>query len=191
MPALYARATRYGPAGNYGRKEGRWPLTLTSATRCRPARRSSPGGKPGLLAGQGADPLDLAHPVLVRGAVRQHVQRRDAGLAVRGDPVPHVAFVADQRGALEQFGGDQGGRLVLAAGQVGLLDLLGRGLVAEPAGEVVVEVAPLGPHAADIQREERTGEIALVSDVVPDGQRCLRDHVKRPEGGVSFRGPVG
>ena len=79
------------------------------------------------------------------------VQGGHAGLAVSGDALAHVGLRADQRGQLRQLRGHQGLSLVLATGQVRVLDCLGLGLVTDAAGQVVVEVAAPGPHPTDVQ----------------------------------------
>jgi hypothetical protein len=57
---------------------------------------------------------------------------------------------------------------VLAAGEVGVLDLLARLLVAEPREDVLVEVAVAGAHPADVQGERGPEEVGARLDVVAD-----------------------
>ena len=127
----------------------------------------------------------------MRGRQRGDGQRGGPGLAERGEPVADVAFRADQRGQLEQLGRDQGRRLVLPAVQVGVLDLPGLGLVAQPPGQGVVEVLAAGAHPADVQREERPGQVAAGGHVVADHQRGLGDHVQRAERRIPPGHPLG
>jgi hypothetical protein len=122
---------------------------------------------------------------------RGDVQGGDAGLAVGGEAVANVGLGTDQRGQLEQLRGHQSLRLGLAAVQVGVLDGLGLGLVAEPARQVVVEVACPRAHAADVQRDERPDQVAQAGHVVADGQRRARDHVQRTQRGVTERASLG
>ena len=122
---------------------------------------------------------------------RDDGQRGRPGRTERGEPLPHVTFRADQRGLLQQFRGDQGLRLGLAAVQVGVLNLVRGGPVAEPVSQRVVEVLAAGAHAADVQGEERAGQIAVGGHVGADHQRSLGDHVQRAERRVPLGHPLG
>ena len=122
---------------------------------------------------------------------RGDVQRGDAGLLHRGEPLADVALGADERHLLQQLVRDLGGGLVLLAVQVEVLDLLGLLLEAVPAGEVVVEVLALGAHAADVQRGHRAAELQVALHVVADGERGLADDVELAQRGVALGLPRG
>ena len=125
------------------------------------------------------------------GRQGRDVEGGHAGLAEGGQALGDVAFRADERDLLGQLGGHQGLGLGLAAVQVGVLDRLGLGLVAEPAGQVVVEVAAPGAHPADVQGQLRAAEVAQAGHVVADGQRGVRDHVQRAERRVALGAALG
>ena len=77
-----------------------------------------------------------------------------------------LSFGPDQVDVLHHRGGHVAGRLVLAAGEVGLLDLLAGVLVAEPGEHVLVEVAVLGAHAADVEGQRGPQQVGARLDVV-------------------------
>ncbi len=100
---------------------------------------------------------------------------------VGGDALADVGFRADQRGPLDQVRRHQGFGLGLTAVQVGILDRLRLGLIAEPAGQVVIEVAAPRAHPADIQGQLGPAEVAQADHVVADRQCRVGDHVQRAE----------
>ncbi len=91
----------------------------------------------------------------------------------------------DERRLDQEVLRDGGLGFLLVAGQVEVLDLLGRLRVAEPAGQVVVEVAAPGAHAADVERPPRPGQLVQMVDVVADRQRDADMDVERPERGIA------
>src|SRR3712207_8733565 len=69
-------------------------------------------------------------------------------------------FRSDQGHRPHELLGDDGGRLLLPAVEVQVLDGAGLVLVAVPPGQVVVEVPAARTHAADVERsEEHTSEL--------------------------------
>ena len=103
-----------------------------------------------------------------------------------GDALLDVGLGAAERGRLEQLGRHQRRRLLLLARQVEVLDLGGLLLVAVAAGQRVVEVPPLGAHAADV---ERGAAAAQVTDgrhlgVLADGEDAAGRDLQRVERGV-------
>src|SRR5579859_6170173 len=77
------------------------------------------------LTREGAERFDVLHALLVGRGQGRDVEGGDAGLAVGGQALLDEAQRADEGGLLDQVGGDQGGGLVLAAAQVGVLDQVG------------------------------------------------------------------
>ena len=95
---------------------------------------------------------------------------------------PGVEIVADllrrahECDVLHHGGGDGGRGIVLTTVEVGILDLVGRLLVAHAGEDVEVEVHLLGPHAADVQGEVGTEAVRRRLDVVrDDGGRERQD----------------
>jgi hypothetical protein len=89
-----------------------------------------------------------------------------------------VADRADERGGADQVRGYGGGSLVLPACQIQLLNRFGLPLVAVAAGQVVIKVAVLSAHAADVEGQFRTGCVDEVGGVLADGERDHRDDVE-------------
>jgi hypothetical protein len=78
--------------------------------------------------------------------------------------------------------------LFLLAVQVEVLDDLGLGLEAVPLNQGVVEVSAACTHAAHVQRDERTGDVAQVSHVLqlPDGDVAAGADLKRAQRRVAL-----
>ena len=85
---------------------------------------------------------------------------------------PHSANLVHESVGYGRFG------FRLAAGEVEILDLLRRLLVAVAARDVVVEVAAARAHAADVQREPGLHARPARGDVVTDDHRDHRHDVE-------------
>ena len=101
----------------------------------------------------------------------------------------HVAGRSDERGLLQELGRHGGGRLLLAALEVEVLDQLGLLLVAVAPDEGVVEVAVPRPHAPDVQGGHPPGQLPQVLEALADGHQAAGGHLQRAELGDPA-GPV-
>ena len=131
-----------------GRGRGACSAKLRSLTRAgRAARQACVGPVLELLdrARGRRPPIGVTLSTVTPAALKAAMRSRD------------VALGAAERGRLEELVGHGGRGLVLLAVEVEVLDLLGLGLVAVAAGQVVVEVAAPGAHAADVEGDHRAG----------------------------------
>ena len=104
----------------------------------------------------------------------RHQQGGDAALAPGLEVVADLGLGSDQVDVLDHRGRHRSGRVGLAAVEVGLLDLLAGVAVAEAGEHVLVEVAVLGTHPADVEREGGSEEVGTALDVVADDGRAPR-----------------
>src|SRR6516164_9325916 len=86
-----------------------------------------------------------------RGEVAVDEYRRRPRLAPSLEVVADLRHGADQRDVLDHGRGDRRRGVVLAPVEVGVLNFVGRVLVAHAREDVEVEVHLLGPHAADVE----------------------------------------
>src|SRR5690606_19103944 len=125
-----------------------------------PGRASLPLGRvPGSYPpGPGSTPDELVD-LLEEGWRAAHEQRGDAALAPGLEVVADLLGRPDEVDVLHHRGGDERGRLVLAAVEVGLLDGLALRLVAEAGEHVLVEVPVPGPHPAHVEGQGGPQEV--------------------------------
>ena len=102
--------------------------------------------------------------------------------------VADLVLGADQRELLDEPRRDGRRGLVLLPVQVEVLDPLRLGLVAEPHGDVVVEVRAARAHPAEVERVHRAQEVGRLLDVVVDdhrhGRRDLEVVPRAPRAGA-------
>ena len=79
-------------------------------------------------------------------------------------------------------GGHRLDGVVLAAVEVGVLDVVAGALVAEAAEHVEVEVDVAGAHAADVEGVHRSQEVGAALDVVADDRRARRSVTSKSSG---------
>ncbi len=91
------------------------------------------------------------------------------------------SFGPMQRDFVDHLERDRGGRFLLLAVEVEVLDLLGRGFEAVAAREVVVEVLAARAHAADVQRDHRPDEVRELFRIVADDHGDRRRDVEAVE----------
>src|SRR5947209_12656501 len=89
----------------------------------------------------------------------EHHGRRRRALP-RLDELGDALLGATQGDLVDQVVGHGRRRLLLLTVEIEILDLLGCCLVAVAAGQVVVEVAAAGSHAADVQSEHGLDHLA-------------------------------
>src|SRR2546421_12398261 len=103
-----------------------------------------------------------------RELVARDQQRRDPRPRPLGEPLPDPRARPAERDLVHERVRHRGLGLLLAPGQVQILDRPGRRLIAVAARDVVVEVPAARPHATDVQREPRPDGLPARGDVVPD-----------------------
>ena len=119
---------------------------------------------------------------------RRHVEVGHARLGQGGHALLDVGLGAAERRRLQELGGHQRRRLLLLARQVEVLDLGGLLLVAVAAGQRVVEVAPLGAHAADVEGGTAAAHVADGRHLgsLADGQEAAGRDLQGVERGVTL-----
>ena len=163
-PSSSGRPDRaWGPSTRSNRRAtssgASWPRPKPSSTgwrRCAEPERPTPGDR----RGQAVHSLTcsmMASGSLPTGMMFNTVTPASANAARRS---LHEPLGAAEVGELEELRRDLGRRLVLLAVEVEVLDLGGLGLVAVAAHQVVVEVATLRPHAADVEGHHGAGHLA-------------------------------
>src|SRR5262245_42630404 len=108
----------------------------------------------------------LRDPPQLRLVVAHHQQRGDGRVAPRAEPLLDARGRADQRDLVGEAVGDGADRLLALPLEEQLLDLVGLGLVAHARHQLLVEVALLRAHAADVEAEARLHRQQALRDVV-------------------------
>src|SRR2546421_4844136 len=143
------------------------PRRIVPLPPCRPPSQRAVAVRSGIGFLLGSE-RELSHELERFGLLAEHDHRGDAGFTPRVEPLGDTFPGADERDLVDELVRHRRRCFMLLAVQVEVLDLLGRGFVAETARQVVVEVPAAGTHPADVQRRHRLHEPAERVDVVAD-----------------------